>query len=33
MVIAEHACLKYGGRVGRSEVAKSLDQNAVRLVV
>lgn len=33
MVIAEHACLKYSGRIGRSAVAKSLDENAVRLAV
>ncbi len=32
-LIAEHACLKYSGRVGRSGAAKSLDENAVRLVV
>jgi hypothetical protein len=31
--IAEHACLKYSGRVGRSAAAKSLDENAVRLAV
>ena len=31
--IAEHACRKYSGRVGRSEAAKSLDENAVRLAV
>ena len=33
MVIAEHACLKYSGRVGRSAAAKSLDETAVRLAV
>ncbi len=33
MTIAEHACLKYSGRVGRSAAAKSLDENAVRLAV
>jgi hypothetical protein len=33
IVIAEHACLKYSGRVGRSSAAKSLDENAVRLAV
>ena len=33
MVIAEHACLKYSGRVGRSAAAKSLDESAVRLAV
>lgn len=32
-VIAEHACLKYSGRVGRSAAAKSLDETAVRLAV
>lgn len=32
-VIAEHACLKYSGRVGRSAAAKNLDENAVRLAV
>jgi len=32
-VIAEHACLKYSGRVGRSAAAKSLDEGAVRLAV
>jgi hypothetical protein len=31
--IAEHACLKYSGRVGRSAAAKSLDEEAVRLGV
>jgi hypothetical protein len=33
LVIAEHACLKYSGRVGRSAAAKSLDESAVRLAV
>jgi hypothetical protein len=33
VVIAEHACLKYSGRVGRSAMAKSLDESAVRLAV
>ncbi len=33
VTIAEHACLKYSGRVGRSAAAKSLDENAVRLAV
>ena len=28
--IAEHACRKYSGRVGRSAAAKALDENAVR---
>jgi hypothetical protein len=32
-VIAEHACQKYSGRVGRSAAAKSLDESAVRLAV
>jgi hypothetical protein len=31
--IAEHACLKYSGRVGRSAAAKALDEEAVRLAV
>ncbi len=31
--IAEHACLKYSGRVGRSAAAKSYDDEAVRLAV
>jgi hypothetical protein len=31
--IAEHACLKYSGRVGRSASAKALDKEAVRLAV
>jgi len=33
VTIAEHACLKYSGRVGRTAAAKSLDENAVRLAV
>jgi len=33
VTIAEHACLKYSGRVGRSAAAKSLDENAIRLAV
>lgn len=33
MTIAEHACLKYSGRVGRSAAAKSLDEDAIRLAV
>jgi len=33
IAIAEHACLKYSGRVGRSAAAKSLDEQAVRLAV
>jgi hypothetical protein len=32
-VIAEHACRKYSGRVGRSSAAKRLDAEAVRLAV
>jgi hypothetical protein len=32
-VIAEHACRKYSGRVGRSAPAKELDEKAVRLAV
>ena len=31
--IAEHACLKYSGRIGRSAAAKALDDDAVRLAV
>ena len=31
--IAEHACLKYSGRVGRSAAAKDLDEKAVFLAV
>jgi hypothetical protein len=31
--IAEHACRKFSGRVGRSASAKSLDEEAVRLAV
>jgi hypothetical protein len=33
MIIAEHACLRYSGRIGRSAAAKSLDEDAVRLAV
>ena len=33
VVIAEHACLKYSGRIGRSAAGKSLDDEAVRLAV
>lgn len=33
VVIAEHACLKYSGRVGRTATAKSLEENAIRLAV
>lgn len=32
-IIAEHACAKYSGRVGRSGAAKNLDENAVLLAV
>jgi hypothetical protein len=31
--IAEHACRKYSGRVGRSAAAKTFDEKAVRLAV
>lgn len=31
--IAEHACLKYSGRIGRCAMAKNLDKEAVRLAV
>jgi hypothetical protein len=31
--IAEHACRKYSGRVGRSASAKAFDEEAVRLAV
>ncbi|NLW49034.1 MAG: DUF2293 domain-containing protein [Firmicutes bacterium] len=31
--IAEHACLKYSGRVGRSSEAKRLDEEAITLAV
>ena len=30
--VAEHACLKYSGRVGRSAAAKALDEGAVRML-
>lgn len=33
VAIAEHACLKSSGRIGRSLRAKSLDEGAVRLAV
>jgi len=33
VTIAEHACLKYSGRVGRSAAAKSFDEQAIRLAV
>lgn len=32
-LIAEHACRKYSGRVGRSAAAKQMDEQAVRLAV
>lgn len=31
--IAEHACRKYSGRIGRSEAAKRFDPDAVELAV
>ena len=31
--IAEHACAKYSGRVGRSAAAKAFDEQAIRLAV
>ncbi len=31
--IAEHACQKYSGRVGRSAAAKNLDDNTIRLAL
>ena len=33
VAIAEHACLKYSGRVGRSAAAKSFDEQTIRLAV
>ena len=33
IAIAEHACLKYSGRIGRSAGAKSLNEEAIRLAV
>jgi len=33
MIIAEHACLKYSNRVGRTATAKKLDAEAVELAV
>ncbi|MEJ2732936.1 MAG: DUF2293 domain-containing protein [Anaerolineae bacterium] len=33
VAIAEQACLKYSGRVGRSAAAKSFDEEAIRLAV
>jgi hypothetical protein len=32
-MIAEHACLKYSGRIGRSALGKKMDEQAVRLAV
>jgi len=32
-LIAEHACLKHSGRVGRTAAAKALDEEAIRLAV
>jgi hypothetical protein len=32
-VIAEHACRKYSGRIGRSAAGKNLDEEAIRLAV
>jgi hypothetical protein len=33
IAIAEHACLKYSDRIGRSAAAKSFDEEAIRLAV
>ncbi len=33
VAIAQHACRKYSGRVGRSAAAKELDERAIRLAV
>jgi hypothetical protein len=33
IAIAEHACLKYSGRVGRSAAAKEFDEEVIRLAV
>jgi len=33
MSIAEHACLKYSGRIGRTATAKDLEEKAIRLAV
>ena len=33
ILIAEHACLKYSGRIGRSAAAKSFDEDTIRLAV
>lgn len=32
-IIAEHACQKYSGRVGRTAAAKSLDETVIKLAV
>ena len=32
-IIAEHACLKYSDRIGRSEAAKNFEEKVVRLAV
>lgn len=31
--IAEHTCMKYSGRIGRTEEAKNFDKGAVKLAV
>ena len=31
--IADHACQKYSGRIGRSSAAKAFDANAIELAV
>ena len=33
VVIAEHACLKYSNRIGRTATAKGLEESAIRLAV
>jgi len=33
IIIAEHACLKYSGRIGRTATAKNFEENAIRLAV
>jgi len=33
IIIAEHACLKYSGRIGRSAEAKRFDEKTIRLAV
>ena len=33
MQIAEHACRKYSGRVGRSAAAKQFDEQVIQLAV